>query len=92
MTRPRSLSGPAHPPEGPRDGSTATRDLDQLRRLAELIVEGQAPFPGDLPLADRDRLAALVRAGLRNRLTDFIAWGIAADIAAAPAQQGGASC
>lgn len=53
---------------------------DQLRLWAEMIAEGQAPFPEELAPAGRERLVALVRARLRCRLVRLIARTVAIHI------------
>ena len=53
---------------------------DQLRRWAELVVEGQALLPEDLFPADEERLVALVRIQLRGRLVRLIARALATHI------------
>ena len=56
---------------------------DPVARLADLVADGRVPFPPDLPAAERARLAAAVRARLRDRLVGLVARAVAADLAAA---------
>lgn len=71
---PETISGCAPaPPE-----SSASKD--QLRRWAELIAEGQAPFPEGLSPAEHEQLVALVRFQLRGRLAQLIARALATHI------------
>jgi hypothetical protein len=66
--------GPALPPMG------SVADFESLDRLADMIADGRLPFPTDAPAPDRDRLLALVRARLRDRLLALVARAVARDI------------
>ena len=51
-----------------------------LDRIADLVACGEVPLPLDLPMDQLERLAAEVRKRRRERLVDFVAHAIAADI------------
>lgn len=69
-------------------GPESTLAADRLERLAELVADGRVPFPLDLSPVDAARLAHAVRARSADRLVDYIAQAIAADLAASRAPQG----
>ena len=50
---------------------------EQIDRLADLIAEGRAELPDDLPGPDLRRLTAAVRRRLRDRLVRLIARAVA---------------
>jgi len=53
---------------------------EQLMRLAQLVADGELPFPGNLPLERRQRLLVEVQRHRRERLVHYIARAIAEDI------------
>ena len=63
-----------------RNASDGGLDLD---RVAELVATGQMPVPPNLSVADRQRLLSQVGRRRHDRLVDFIARLIAADIVSA---------
>src|SRR5262249_50888357 len=86
---------PRHTPS--RTGSTATPQASALSegeidRWADLIADGQASFPADLPPIDQDRLRAAVQRRRRNRLVRHIARAIALDLRRAACSMEVKSC
>ena len=53
---------------------------EQLMRLAQLVADGELPFPGNLPLERKQRLLSEVQRRRRDRLVHYIARAIAEDI------------
>ncbi len=52
----------------------------KLDRIADLVAQGEFPFPGDLDADELNRLAVAVRERQRRRLVKFIARSIALEI------------
>jgi hypothetical protein len=53
---------------------------EQLMRLAQLVADGELPFPGNLPLERKQRLLSEVQRRRRDRLVRHVARAIAEDI------------
>ena len=69
---------PAHSPANQCDWGEL--DDDQLRRWAQLIGNGEAEFPSDVPMPTGQQLMFYVREVRRQRLLSFVARAIATDI------------
>lgn len=70
-----------------------THATEQRERLAELIAQGEAPFPEVASPVERARLIVVVAKHRHTRLIRFIAHAIAHDIARSrPKSKKGSSC
>lgn len=77
---PETKASPSETPSN-RHGSTRMPATCPLERYAQLVADGEVPFPSDLPAAQAAQLEVLVRALLRERLVTYIARQIAWELA-----------
>lgn len=64
----------------PESAGNDARAENDLARMAEVVANGQVPFPTDLPESEAERLRLLVVCRRRKRLVTLIARAIARDI------------
>lgn len=67
------LQGSGNPRATTAHNDKNSQNKEDARKLAQLIADGEIPFPQDRDARDCHHLAALVRARRRQRLIDYLA-------------------